>query len=91
MRIAFGAATCLAIHGAALPAEELSMVRRFPVSLGWGADKNGDAVWARDFEAAIRRIQHTVDCHVPVGEVRDILLEMCAQELPSQSDAKVNG
>lgn len=41
-----------------------------------------------DHMAAIRRIQHTVDCHVPVGEVRDILLEMCAQELPSQCDAK---
>ena len=54
-----------------------------------GMDTFGERVYvlASDFEAAIRRIQHTVDCHVPVGEVRDILLEMCGQELGSTVDA----
>jgi hypothetical protein len=35
----------------ALRTGEMSMVERFPISLGWGADKNGVAVWAKDYDA----------------------------------------
>jgi hypothetical protein len=41
-------------------------VKRFATSLGWGADKNGDAVWARDFDALARAAERLLN--LPPGE-----------------------